>query len=95
MLVGVFLDEDHVAVLQCGVHGMRVGGRGVGDDAVGHAARGGAGDKAARLGARIPAQAADGADQKNINPILRAKPTGGGDPTVTENADWLRDALTK
>ncbi|BAQ32084.1 hypothetical protein [Bifidobacterium scardovii] len=52
-------------------------------------------DKAAKLAARIPAQAADGADQKNINPILRAKPTGGGDPTVTENADWLRDALTK
>ena len=43
MLVGVFLDEGHVAVLQCGVHGVRVGGRVVGDDAVAYAACGGDG----------------------------------------------------
>lgn len=51
-------------------------------------------DKAAKLAARIPAQAAGDANDKTINPVLRANPSGGGDPSQTKSRDWLRDALT-
>ncbi|PLS23792.1 hypothetical protein BLI708_00340 [Bifidobacterium imperatoris] len=53
-------------------------------------------DKAAKLAARIDAQAAKDADQNNINPLQRvhAKPSGGTDPTSNPATDWLRDALT-
>ncbi|PJM80003.1 hypothetical protein [Bifidobacterium scaligerum] len=50
--------------------------------------------KAAKLAARIDAQAAKNADQNNINPILRAQPTGGSDPTGGEKTDWARRVLT-
>lgn len=49
---------------------------------------------AARLAARIDAQAASHADQNTINPLLRAKPTGGTDPTDGERTDWARRVLT-
>lgn len=48
--------------------------------------------KAAKLAARIPAQEAG--DAKNINPVIRANPSGGSDPSHTESKDWLRDVIT-
>lgn len=48
--------------------------------------------KAAKLAARIAAQAT--ASENHTNPALRAKPTGGVDPTVEHSKDWLRDRLT-
>ena len=53
-------------------------------------------EKAAKLAARIDAQAAHDAGQHNINPLLRkpAKPTGGMDPTSAAGRDWLREAFT-
>lgn len=52
-------------------------------------------DKAAKLAARIEAQAASDADRKPTNPVLRANPTGGTDPTTTKSKDWVREALNK
>ena len=54
-------------------------------------------DKAAKLAARIEAQAASDAGRKPTNPVLRANPTGGNDPTTTptssKSKDGVRDAL--
>ena len=50
-------------------------------------------DKAAKLAARIEAQAASDAGRKPTNPVLRANPTGGNDPTASKSKDWVRDAL--
>jgi hypothetical protein len=51
-------------------------------------------DKAAKLAARIDAQAASDADSRTINPLLRAQPTGGSDPTKAgSDKDWLREAM--
>lgn len=52
-------------------------------------------DKAAKLAARIPAQAAGDANNKTINPLLRADPTGGTDPTSKKTDDWMRSALAR
>ena len=50
-------------------------------------------NKAAKLAARIEAQAASDAGRKPTNPVLRANPTGGSDPTASKSKDWVRDAL--
>ena len=50
-------------------------------------------DKAAKLAERIEAQAASDAGRKPTNPVLRANPTGGNDPTASKSKDWVRDAL--
>lgn len=52
-------------------------------------------DKAAKLAARIEAQAASDAGRKPTNPVLRANPTGGTDPTAPKSKDWVREALNK
>lgn len=51
--------------------------------------------KAAKLAARIDAQAASKRGQENINPLRRtpAKPSGGTDPTSASSKDWLRAAM--
>lgn len=51
--------------------------------------------KAAKLAARIDAQAASKRGQENINPLRRtpAKPSGGTDPTSAPSKDWLRAAM--
>ena len=51
--------------------------------------------KAAKLAARIDAQAAANGGQENINPLRRtpAEPSGGTDPTSAPSKDWLRDAM--
>ncbi len=50
-------------------------------------------DKSAKLAARIEAQAASDAGRKPTNPVLRANPTGGNDPTASKPKNWVRDAL--
>jgi hypothetical protein len=52
-------------------------------------------DKAAKLAARLDAQAVSKTDSDHINPLLRADPTGGTDPTSKKTDDWMRSALAR
>lgn len=52
-------------------------------------------DKAAKLAARLDAQAVSKTDSNHINPLLRADPTGGTDPTSKKTDDWMRSALAR
>lgn len=57
-------------------------------------------DKAAKLAARLEAQAAanpvNQMEPNASNPMLRPQPTGGNDPTTGDGGnDWLRSALSE
>ncbi len=53
-------------------------------------------EKAAKLAARLDAQAVSKTDSNHINPLLlRADPTGGTDPTSKKTDDWMRSALAR
>ena len=57
-------------------------------------------DKAAKLAARLEAQAAanpvNQTEPNASNPMLRPQPTGGNDPTTGDGGnDWLRSALSE
>ncbi|MFQ7492227.1 MAG: hypothetical protein ACLRL4_00240 [Bifidobacterium bifidum] len=52
-------------------------------------------EKAAKLAARLDAQAVSKTDSNHINPLLRADPTGGTDPTSKKTDDWMRSALDR
>lgn len=57
-------------------------------------------DKAAKLAARLEAQAAanpvNQTEPNASNPMLRPQPTGGNDPTTGDGGnDWLRSALNE
>ena len=52
-------------------------------------------EKAAKLAARLDAQAVSKTDSDHINPLLRADPTGGTDPTSKKTDDWMRSALAR
>ena len=47
-------------------------------------------EKAAKLAARLSKT-----DSNHINPLLRADPTGGTDPTSKKTDDWMRSALAR
>lgn len=52
-------------------------------------------EKAAKLAARLDAQAVSKTDSNHINPLLRADPTGDTDPTSKKTDDWMRSALAR